>query len=40
MDVRNSGLKNQATVNFDRDSQVAADFLRRATDMKIKSQSK
>jgi len=40
MDVKNTGLKNQATANFDRDAQVAADFLRRATDMKIKSQTK
>ena len=40
MDVKNTGLKNQANVNFDRDAQVAAGFLRRATDMKIKSQTK
>ncbi len=32
--------QNQATVNFERDSRVAADFLRKVTDIKIKSQSK
>ena len=33
-------VQNQATINFERDSQVAADFLRKATDLKIKNQSR
>ncbi len=33
-------VQNQATINFERDSQVAADFLRKVTDMKIKSQAR